>query len=278
MGKGREEDRIQFGKETAPVAAIADPRVSGVDNLAKEGSLAARMPARHGSGAAPVVIAHVIGQTPRPDLTAGLRRRFPEVRFRVVGALDDLRSDEIAPSAPGGYPLETRVRDGSRIVVDAAFVAPLLQNAIIRHDEGASAHLLLCAGPFHGLASPGSPSREATPLIRPFEAAVEQLVEGGYRRLDVLVPFDRQVTPAREKWAATGFSCRVDVISDRPGELTLPAWASELVSEGDAEALVFDYVGFPPATLNEVAARIEVPVFDLGHFALRALEGALDAP
>ena len=31
-----------------------------------------------------------------------------------------------------------------------------------------------------------------------------------------------------------------------------------------ADALVFDYVGFPCAFLDEVAAEIDLPVFDLG--------------
>jgi hypothetical protein len=42
--------------------------------------------------------------------------------------------------------------------------------------------------------------------------------------------------------------------------------------------LVFDYVGFPSATLGEVAVRIEIPVFDLGHLALDELEKILSDP
>lgn len=68
------------------------------------------------------------------------------------------------------------------------------------------------------------------------------------------------------------------MLAERPLELTLPAWVSGLVGEGDAEALVFDYVGFPSATLGEVAVRIEIPVFDLGHLALDELEKILSDP
>jgi hypothetical protein len=44
-----------------------------------------------------------------------------------------------------------------------------------------------------------------------------------------------------------------------------------------ADALVFDYVGFPAAISDEVAAEIDTPVFDLGHLAMNALEGKLTA-
>lgn len=194
-----------------------------------------------------------------------------------MGALDDLRPDEIAPLEDGGYPLETRLRDGSRVVVDAGFVGPLLQTGINRHDDGARAHLILCAGPFPDLATPATPSGQATPLIRPFEVAAQKLVADGYRRLDVLVPFARQATPAQEKWAGAGFSCRVHVAAERPNERTLSKWAADVLSEGDAEAFVLDYVGFPVATLGEVEAGTQVPAFDLGHLAFLALEEVLDA-
>ena len=219
----------------------------------------------------------MIGQTPRPDLTTELRSRVPAARFRVVGALDYVQPEEIPACETGGYPLETRLRDGLRVVVDAGFVAPFLQDGIERHADGARAHLILCAGPFHDLIPPMSPSEEPTPLIRPFEEAARRLLEEGYRRLDLLVPFAGQATPAREKWAAAGFSCRAHVITDRPSEGTLADWVSKRVGEGDAEALVFDYVGFPSATFRQVSARIEIPAFDVGDLALHALEKVLDA-
>jgi len=233
------------------------------------------MPERHQTGTDPVVIAHVIGQTPRPDLSTDLERRFPSTRVRVVGALDGIRADQIAPCVPGGYPLETRLRDGSRVVLDAGFVAPLLQEAIDAHDEDACVHLVLCAGPFSDLAAPTTSSGRRTPLIRPFDATVVELVGRGYRRLDVMVPFVSQAAPAVEKWADAGFVCRAHVLAERPSEIALPEWVSGLVGEGDAEALVFDYVGFPSDTLGRIAAQLEVPVLDVGRLALDVLETTL---
>ena len=180
--------------------------------------------------------------------------------------------------AIGGHPLETLLRDGNRVILDAGFVAPLLQDAIEAHDADASAHLILCAGPFPELAVPATPSGHRTPLIRPFHVGVAEFRKRGHHRLDLMVPFAAQAAPAMEKWAEEGFTCRVHVLAERPLELTFPAWVSGLVGEGDAEALVFDYVGFPSATLGEVAVRIEIPVFDLGHLALDELEKILSDP
>jgi len=45
------------------------------------------------------------------------------VRFEVVGALDESYADDIPEPAPDGYPLETRLRDGTRVMIDAGFGA-----------------------------------------------------------------------------------------------------------------------------------------------------------
>ncbi len=42
-----------------------------------------------------------------------------------------------------------------------------------------------------------------------------------------------------------------------------------------ADARVFDYVGSPATILDEVAAEIDIPVFDLGRLALDSLEREL---
>jgi hypothetical protein len=235
------------------------------------------MPETERAGPDPLVTAYVIGQTPRPDLTADLERRFPSAKVRVVGALDGVRPEELMPCSPDGYPLETRLRDGRRVVIDEGSLAPLLQRAIDAHDDDATVHLVLCAGPFPGLEAPAGPSGARTPLIRPFDAAIAELAARGFHRLDVLVPFAAQVAPATTKWTDAGFVCRVFALADRPSELPLPAWVADLVGDADADALVFDYVGFPADLLGAVATPLKIPVFDPGHLALDVLEHTLGA-
>jgi len=225
----------------------------------------------------PIVRAYVIGQTPRPDLTTDLRKRFPSARFAVVGVLDDLGEEQISAGSVGAYPLETRLRDGRRVVVDAGFVAPLLQRALDAHAGKDRVHLVLCAGPFSALTAPSAPSGRDGALVLPFDTAVARLAERGLRRLDVLVPFADQAEPARRKWTEAGYACRAHVLAERPDDVPLPSWVASRVGDGSAEAVVFDYVGYPSAELSDVAAEIELPVFDVGQLAFDALQEILDA-
>jgi len=227
----------------------------------------------------PVVGVYTIGQTPRPDLTEDLTHRFGSVRFEVVGALDGMEREEIPECPPRGYPLETRLQDGTRIVVAAAFLEPLLQQAVNELDAQVSAHLVLCAGRFWNLAAPEPPTgayAKPTPLIQPFHATVAELNKRGHRRLDVMVPFADQAPPAMDKWGAADFACRAHVFAEKPRHLTVTEWLSGLVRTTRAQALVFDYVGFPAAMFHEVRAEIGIPVFDVGRLALHALEETLN--
>lgn len=222
----------------------------------------------------PVVATYIIGQTPRPDLTDALAGRFPDVEFAVLGALDGLDREDIPECPPRGYPLETRLKDGTRVVVDAAAMEPRLQEAIDRMDPVVSAHLVLCAGAFPNLTVPALPA-VPTPLIRPFDIAVAELKGRGYHNLDVLVPFADQASPAMDKWGAKGFACRAHVFTEKPRHRSLTEWLSGLVRGARAQALIFDYVGFPADILDELAVAVHVPVFDLGHLAMDALEETL---
>jgi hypothetical protein len=216
------------------------------------------------------VAAYTIGQTPRPDLIEDLTVRFDSVRFEIVGVLDDLTKDQIPNCGPNGYPLETRLRDGARVVVDSAFLEPLLQRAINGLDESVAVHLVLCAGAFPSLTAQKT-------LIQPFQVAVTELAGRGLKSLEVIVPFREQERPALQKWEASGFSCRTHVLGDQPDDLSVTRWLSGRLHATSADALVFDYVGFPAAIADEVAAEIDMPVFDLGHLAMNALEGKLTA-
>ena len=218
-------------------------------------------------GDTPVGI-YTIGQTPRPDLTAGLAGRLASFRLELRGAIDGLRRDEIPACRLGGYPLETRLSDGTRIVADADFLQPLLQESIAELDADVGAHLVLCAGPFPLLTA-------RRPLLRPFDIAANEMSARGHRSLELLVPFAAQAGPATRKWEATGFSCRVHVLAEKPEERSVAHWLADRLAGAPADAIMFDYVGFPAAILDEVREEIGTPVFDAGHLAIDALERTL---
>lgn len=196
-----------------------------------------------------------IGQSPRPDLLEPLLARLPvDVEIIEVGALDQLTAATLprrraqVRRAVDGYPLSTRMRDGTGVTLDEAELAPLVQAAVARAERaGVAVTLLLCAGGFLDVATEGA-------LVRPFDAAVERLRWIGARRIAVLVPFEAQAGPAAGKWAGAGFD-PFTIIGD-PATVGVPT--------EPYDAIVIDYVGHPSAAVETLRGRTVLPVVDLG--------------
>ena len=220
----------------------------------------------------PRIGAVTIGQAPRPDLVEPLLDRAAgTIEVLQVGALDGLTIDQLpAPASrhgrggQPGYPLTTRLRDGTPVTLDEADLAPLVQQAVDRaEDAGTEVVLLLCAGGFLDVAARGT-------LIRPFDAAVARLHELGAGALAVVVPYPGQADPARRKWEAAGF--RATVVVGHPADLTLPA------DTGTLDAVVLDYVGHPSRDVEALRERTELPVVDLGACGAEAAIAAAGMP
>ena len=204
----------------------------------------------------PRIAAVTIGQTPRPDLLEPLMARAGgSVAVIELGALDGLAAAQLPVREQMGYPLTTRLRDGTTVTLDEADLAPLVQRAIDRAEEaGAGVTLLLCAGGFGSATSHGT-------LVRPFDAALARLQELGARRVTVLVPFDGQAEPSRRKWAAAGFDV-APLVGD-PATLDV-RWIA------DCHAIVLDYVGHAGRDVDGLRRRTQVPIVDLGEAGAEA--------
>jgi hypothetical protein len=207
------------------------------------------------------VAAISIGQTPRPDLLEPILRHLPPDRASIIeiGALDGLAVADLPTPTDDGYPLGTRLRDGTRVIVDEAFLEPLVQSAIdSAEDGGASASILLCAGGFASLTA-------TRPLVRPFELAATTLRSMGIERIVVIVPTADQIEPVRRKWTAAGFE---PVLLDaRLAEVP----ASLQASSSPDGPVVLDYVGHQPAAVERLRSVVDRPLVDLGGLAAAAL-------
>jgi hypothetical protein len=203
---------------------------------------------------------HTIGQTPRPDLTPFIIAALGEPDVRVTGALDGLEMEQVPGVDPDDFPLETKMSDGARVEVGAAFLQARIQDNIDRLEDEAHVHVVLCAGPFPELRSKGS-------LVRPFEHACDSFHRDGLSSLLVIVPFEAQVRPAFSKWNLAGFSVDVRSMTERTPELAADLWLIEIGSVSEASALVLDYVGYSKVILDRVSEALPVPVFDLGYLA-----------
>ena len=209
----------------------------------------------------------LIGQTPRADLTAPLENLNGSCEFVVRGALDGVQRADVPVGSADAYPLVTLLRDGTRVTVDEHFLTPFLQKAIDElEQEGVSATLLLCAGPFRNLVS-------SRPLVRPFQLATSVLQSLGLRRVCIVVPTDDQRRPAKMKWAEAGLEPVIISAEEKPTERSLEDW---LVEQARAlpglAALVLDYVGYPAELLHHLQTEVQHPVVDLGHLALTVTE------
>lgn len=212
----------------------------------------------------------LIGQTPRADLMALLHRLAHACDLLPRGALDALEAGDLPDASGGSYPLVTRLRDGTQVTVDEAFLSPLLQEAIEALErEGVMALLLLCAGPFPMLTS-------TRPLIRPFQLAAGMLRSVGRARVGIVVPTDDQRVPSERKWTEAGLKPVVWSIAEKPAVLSLERWLAARASEHtDLSVLVFDYVGYPLDAVQRVQTQVGLPVMDLGHLAVAALEAMI---
>lgn len=215
------------------------------------------------------IAAVTIGQSPRPDLLEPLLARLPgDVEVVEVGALDQLSLATLpGPATPldngsERYPLTTRLRDGTRVTLDEAQLAPLVQAAIDAAEQaGATVTLLLCAGGFLDATTRGT-------LVRPFEVAVEQLRTLGARRIAVVVPIQAQAGPATRKWLDAGFD-PAPIVGDPgtlgPVDLGVGPAGPEVPARTPVGAIVLDYVGHSAAAVAALRSRTDLPVVDLGE-------------
>ena len=205
----------------------------------------------------------VIGQSPRPDLVDPLRLALPQAQLVEVGALDGLTAAELPAVAGQKYPLATRLRNGQRVLVEEAFLAPRLQMALDHlADAEVQASILLCAGSFANLHSP-------RPLFKPFDTARAILHSMGIRRIGVLCPIPEQEAPISARWRAAGFTVHLHTAPPDAQDKSLQQWVAQ--NRGQFDCMLLDYVGHAPETAHMLQQAFALPVLDLGHLTIQAL-------
>lgn len=196
-----------------------------------------------------------IGQAPREDIAAVLRPALGDTPLAQAGALDELDEAQVAGLAPAGddYPLVSRLRDGTQVVVGKRPLLPYLSAAVARVADGAAAVAVLCSGSFPELETP-------VPVVLPEEAIHARLardLDGG--RLGVVAPLPGQAAQEDEKWG--------DVAPDLVATSASPYGPDDAVREAGAwlaerrpSLVLLDCMGFVERHRALVASQLDVPV------------------
>jgi hypothetical protein len=211
-----------------------------------------------------------IGQTPRPDLVASLKQRFPQAEIIEAGALDGLKSSDLPTlHDETAYLLTTRMRNGDLVHVPESFLIPLIADGLKRLEaQNISMIFLLCAGTFAELSS-------TIPLVKPFVLAHELLANIGVKNIGIIAPIPEQVRPIQARWESAGFTVTVWAAdATHPTEAFINTVKHHQAKNG-FKALVLDYVGHPAAVSQTLQNKLAIPVVDLGEIAVAALAAIL---
>ncbi len=182
-----------------------------------------------------------IGQSPRDDITKDL---LPIMGHRIEiiekGALDGISVDKIKNLKPekDDFPLITRLRDGSSVVVGKRKIMPLIQRRLEEiEDSGIKICALLCTEEFDEIDSKIifiMPSK----LI--FNITTSLLSQGN---LFVFVPMKEQMEHGRRKWEKTGLNVSIEILNPYSPFQDIEK-AEERIRSGAGDLIVFDCIGY----------------------------------
>ena len=204
-----------------------------------------------------------IGQAPRADGMAAELASVLGPGFQLVerGALDGLERRQVAELAPGPAAdtlLVTLLADGSEVRLAKSAVLPLLQRQLtaLEDEDGVTATLLVCSGPFPGF-------EHTRPLVQPqrllYGAALALAGEG---RVAVMLPDPGQISWAREQWLAVGVADPILLAADpyQPDRDERVRAAAAEASAAGASCLYMDCFGYGLALRSVAAGAYPGPI------------------
>lgn len=152
-----------------------------------------------------------IGQSPREDIISEMKKILGSgIKIIERGALDDLTREEIFGLKPVSreYPLITRLKDSTTVIVSKQKIIPLVQKQItILEKQNVELISLLCTENFRGLKSSKLLLLPAKILI----STVSAMTPRG--KILILVPLSAQKRQAHKKWRKTGLKIQCEVLS-----------------------------------------------------------------
>lgn len=196
----------------------------------------------------PLVGALVVGQSPRPEVEAELRRILgPGAALDLRGALDGLSRDEIGRLAPeaDADALFTRLPSGEAVRLSKAAVIRLGTARLAALEvAGCAAVVVLCTGAF----SEWETRFRVLFPSRILPAVVRAAVPSG--RLAVFAPLPEQVAETERRWATPDH--RVTAVALSPDATDAEAMAAAEALP-DVDLLVLDCISYLDRTRRLMA-------------------------
>lgn len=198
-----------------------------------------------------------IGQSPREDVLAEIEPLLgPRVEIIETGALDGLLLEEISGlrPEPEDFPLITRLRDKSSIVIGKRKIIPLLQAKVDElESQGIGLLALLCTENFSEIHSRGIFLMPSKIL---FSTVISFIKEG---RIMVCVPLIEQKEYALKKWQKTGLEVIAETLNPYRDFLEKESLLERIEKEG-VDLIVLDCIGYSLILEKEIASRTGKPV------------------
>jgi protein AroM len=198
-----------------------------------------------------------IGQSPRQDVLEEIVPLLgPDKVIEEAGALDFLSQPEIEALRPASddFPLVTRLRDGTSVVVGKKKILPLLRSRVEGlEQEGVDLLALLCTEDFDDFSS-SKPLLMPARLMRGLVFAI--LTKG---RLLVLVPLPGQKKAAERRWQRPEISVSVEALNPYAGGGGIETVFSA-VEEASPDIVILDCIGYPLAIKERLQKTRRRPV------------------
>lgn len=205
-----------------------------------------------------VISVLTIGQTPRTDITADLRKLLPEtIKLQEYGGLDHLsraEAEALCGYIGEGELLVTRMageREMIRLSADKIFAR--LQDCITRAEaEGAQVHLMACTGNFPAYV-------HKRPILYPGVCQRQAALRLG-GPVGVLIPNADQREQIAGWWAECGAPDVKMAVADPFGSVEAVVQAAKELAEQGAQVLCLDCFGFTLEQKLAVEQETGLPV------------------
>lgn len=214
-----------------------------------------------------------IGQSPRTDVIRDIRGILGgEIEIVECGVLDEVTSDEIKKMGEGGDNIYvTRLRDGTPVKISVEMALVGVYECVKKLDEECHIIVILCTGDF-----PNINSRRI--IIEPsklLKNMVYSIVAKG--KIGVVIPSEKQVDMAVEKWRRAGIEPLIEVVSpyeeiDENKILEI----SERFSETHVNLIILDCIGYSYSLKRKISSVTNLPVLLPRTIIARTLKELLD--